>query len=281
MPAAQAQATGWHANLNLRFARRRGHTALVERRHSGPLLVQSPFYPEGGVCHTYVLHPPGGVAGGDQLSIKTHVGDNSHALLTTPAAGKFYRCAQGVAAQSVELVVERGAALEWLPQENIFFAGTHASLTVKVALEADASFIGWDISCFGRPACEESFHSGSVCSDLHLNRAELPILMEQLNVVPGIRSIIGHHGSRRPHDAWNTSFCVYQPENGRRRRRSDRFPTHRGDAYVDRRIEQVGATSASRLPGLRIAAGTCNVPVGTRLLHALPLVHAVTSRPPA
>ena len=52
---------GWLAELSLRYEHRSSRTVIAARRHQGPLTVQKPFYPEGAVCHTYVLHPPGGV----------------------------------------------------------------------------------------------------------------------------------------------------------------------------------------------------------------------------
>lgn len=80
-----AQSQGWQAKLELGFVHQHGKTILTHRRHFGPLTVQRPFYPEGGVCHVYVLHPPGGIVAGDQLSICGHAGEHSHALVTTPA----------------------------------------------------------------------------------------------------------------------------------------------------------------------------------------------------
>lgn len=112
---------GWLAEIALRYEVKRGVTRLTEKRHIGPLMVQRPFYPEQGIAHTYLLHPPGGVVGGDNLLINIDVQSQAHALLTTPGATKFYRSAGGVAHQIQTLKVAPNGFLEWLPQENIFF----------------------------------------------------------------------------------------------------------------------------------------------------------------
>ena len=56
--------TGWLARLDLEYAVAHARTGLTRRSHSGPLVVQKPLYPEGPeVCHTLILHPPGGIVG--------------------------------------------------------------------------------------------------------------------------------------------------------------------------------------------------------------------------
>ena len=45
-----------------------------ERRHEGPFCIQRPFYPGDGACHVYLLHPPGGLAAGDELDLDVDVG---------------------------------------------------------------------------------------------------------------------------------------------------------------------------------------------------------------
>ena len=60
-----AVSEGWQARLDLEFALSQQKTVISKRRHSGPLTIQRPFYPEGDVCHLYLLHPPGGVVAGD------------------------------------------------------------------------------------------------------------------------------------------------------------------------------------------------------------------------
>lgn len=59
---------GWKAQLELEFAKQGEKTLLVKRRQFGPLTVQRPFYPEGDVCHVYLLYPPGGIVGGGSLT---------------------------------------------------------------------------------------------------------------------------------------------------------------------------------------------------------------------
>ena len=123
---AAAAREGWQASLRLGFAPRAARTALVHREQRGPLAVQRPFYPEGDTCHLYLLHPPGGVVGGDRLDIEARTTGEAHALVTTPGATKFYLSAGHTAHQTQRLRVGAGGALEWLPQENIFFPGALA-----------------------------------------------------------------------------------------------------------------------------------------------------------
>src|SRR5215470_6252307 len=113
---------GWRARLALRYQRMDSATRLTGRHHSGPLLVQKAFYPEGSdVCHSVLLHPPGGIAGADRLDIDVALGDGTRVVITTPGAAKWYRSAGLVAEQHVTLSVGTSASLEWLPQENIIF----------------------------------------------------------------------------------------------------------------------------------------------------------------
>ena len=158
---ALPQPASWKARLALEFERREARTVLASRVHDGPLVVQKPLYPEGGeVCHAIVVHPPAGVAGGDELMIDVRARAGASAFLTTPGAGKWYRSAGAWASQDVKLAVERGATLEWLPQEAIVYEGARASLGLEARLEHDARLVAWDIVCFGRTLSGERFERG-------------------------------------------------------------------------------------------------------------------------
>ncbi len=170
---------GWRAALTLRFRRDESRTVLARRSSRGPLQVQRPFYPEGEVCHVYLLHPPGGVVGGDRLEIRAELETGAQVLLTTPAAGKFYRSAGARAEQLQHFSVAEGAALEWLPQETIVFDGARARGTTRIELAPGARFLGWEIVCLGRPACGERFTNGLFIQGMEVYRQGRPLLHER------------------------------------------------------------------------------------------------------
>lgn len=171
---------GWHARLELEFAKHAARTVIARRRHSGPLTIQKPFYPEAsGACHVYLLHPPGGVAGGDSLELDVAVAGGAHALITTPAAGKFYRSDGRQASWRQRFRVLEDSTLEWLPQETIVFDGSRGELCSRVDLGTRARFIGWETVCLGRPAARESFASGCYRQRLEIWREQRPLLIER------------------------------------------------------------------------------------------------------
>lgn len=163
LPDPPPFAAAWQARLGLRFARRAGGTVLAGSRHEGPLRIQKALHPEGPeLCHAIVLHPPAGIAGGDQLAIDFELEDGAQALLTTPGAGKWYRSAGAAAEQSVTLKVGSGGTAEWLPQESIVFDAAQARMRTSVELEAGARYIGVETLCLGRRASGETFSCGAL-----------------------------------------------------------------------------------------------------------------------
>lgn len=189
MPVAIASdASTWRGRLQLGFSHREGRTCLSERRREGPLAVQRPFYPEGGVCHVYLLHPPGGVVGGDRLELDVTAGSHGEVLLTTPGATKFYRSAAPQAVQDQRLRIEEGASLEWLPQENIYFPGARVQMNTRVELADQARFCLWESHSLGRPVNSEAFDEGDLDLRLEVWHDGRPLLLERLRVTPERRA---------------------------------------------------------------------------------------------
>ena len=186
MRVADPLAASWSARLGLRFEARAERTVLAERRQEGPLVVQKPLYPEGeAVCHAIVVHPPGGVAGGDQLSLDVASGRGAHVLLTTPGAGKWYRSAGAQAAQTLSFEV--AGVLEWLPRETIVFDGAIARLGCRVELHGDARYVGWEVLCLGRSGAGERFARGSIDVETRIRRDGKPLWIERGRIEGGGR----------------------------------------------------------------------------------------------
>ncbi len=171
--------SSWQARLELEFAQQQQRTVISRRQHHGPLVIQKPFYPGDGVCHVYLLHPPGGIVGGDQLELQAHAQCDTRVLLTTPAATKFYRSSGATAGLQQHLHVAAGACLEWLPQETILYSGSNVQLQTHITLAPTARFIGWEILCLGRPASDETYSSGACQQQFELWREHEPLVIER------------------------------------------------------------------------------------------------------
>ncbi len=171
LPARTALFTpSWHAELELGYGRFGDSTRPTQRRHKGPLRVQKHLYAEGPeVCQHIIVHPPGGIAGGDRLNLSASVDCDAWAQLTSPGAAKWYRAA-GPAFQQLELKVAAGGTLEWLPQETIVFSEAKAELTTRIDLEGNARLFYWDVVVLGRPASGERFDHGHFQAQLDISR---------------------------------------------------------------------------------------------------------------
>jgi urease accessory protein len=180
------RASTWRASLALGFEHAQGRTRLARRAHEGPLVVQKPFYPEGdAVCQVVVVHPPGGIAGGDALEVILDVGTRAHAQLTQPAASKWYRSAGPAAAQHVHARVADGAVLEWLPQGAIVFDGARAESTFHLAIAPTACLIAWEFVCLGRAARGERFARGRWRQCIEIVRDDALIWSERVDLAGG------------------------------------------------------------------------------------------------
>ena len=180
----------WDAELALGYEFRAGRTTLARRSSRGPLAVQKMLYPESeAVCHTILLHPPGGIAGGDNLALEVARGPHAHAVFATPGATKWYRSAGAPSRQRIDISVADKGVCEWLPQENIYFESVIAANAIDVKLGADAVFCGWDVMCLGRIASGERFARGSVRQRIAVSAGQRP-LFEELSLVEGGSAIL-------------------------------------------------------------------------------------------
>jgi len=159
---------GWHAHLKIDYRRDGDHTQALDR-HDGPLRVLQRLYPEGpSVCHHVLVHPPGGIVGGDGLALELTLAEASHALITTPGATRFYRSAGDTALQTLDARLAPGARLEWLPLETLAYSGCLAENRMRFELAPGAEAIGWDVLALGLPAADAAFERGRFTQRIEL-----------------------------------------------------------------------------------------------------------------
>lgn len=159
----------WNATLELDYTRRDAKT-VAHFRHNGPLRILQSLYPEGdAICHNVIVHPPGGLVGGDTLDIRISAETNAHGLITTPGATRFYRSDGELALQRTTLSLKAGARIEWLPLEAICYSGCLAENHLSMTLAPGAELMGWDVTALGLPAANKPFERGSFCQHIEVS----------------------------------------------------------------------------------------------------------------
>lgn len=185
----------WHAALRLDYTRE-ADRSVARFLHDGPLRILQSLWPEDrGICHNVLVHPPGGLVGGDTLAVRVHAAEGSHGLVTTPGASRFYRSEGAIALQDVELHVERGARLEWLPLEALYYSGCRAANRLRMHVAPGGEMLGWDVAALGLPQAGQPFVRGSVQQHIELQGAWLErgrIAAADTRLLDGPLGLAGH-----------------------------------------------------------------------------------------
>ena len=243
----------WQGSLSLDYRSDEVHGAMrttVRDRHDGPLRVLASLYPEApAVCHNVLVHPPGGLVGGDVLDIAVTLAPGAHALITTPGATRFYRSTGAPATQRLHASLAEGARLEWLPLETIAYSGCIAENLMRFDLAPGAEMMGWDVLALGLPASEQAFERGRYTQCI-----ELPTRWLERGVVAAadahlLDSPLGWAGQRVMGTLW---FAA-----------GDALPTARKDLLLDLAREAVESDA------LKARAGATTVHDGIVVLRVL------------
>lgn len=181
----------WQAHLQLGLASSERGTRLYRCRHKGPLYVQKPFYPEGKTCaHIYLLHPPGGLVSGDNLTIDVALSDHAHSVVTTPGAARMYRARKDspMQQQTTTLTLGEHAIMEWFPMETIVYNAAAATVNTQINLSETSTYMGWEITCLGLPASQSLMSEGYFQQRYTITKNGLPIFIDRL-----------HYDAKHPH----------------------------------------------------------------------------------
>ncbi len=158
----------WQANLKLAYERH-GERVVARHEHSGPLRILQSLYPEGdAICHNVLVHPPGGLVGGDTLDIAVQTAADTHGLVTTPGATRFYRSDGPLALQTTRIAMQAGSRLEWLPLEALCYNDCNAENRLVMSIEPGAELLGWDMTAFGLPNANLPFVQGSFAQHIEV-----------------------------------------------------------------------------------------------------------------
>lgn len=179
----------------------------LKHRHLGPLRIQKALYPEGpALCHAIIVHPPGGIAGGDRLEVQLQSQTRSQGLVTTPSAAKWYGT-DGVvpARQKIEIALD--GQLEWLPQETIVFDRALVESEITIKAGAAGAMLGWDHLIFGRHASGESFKTGRFAQSLRIHLLEGLVWHDRI-VLEGGDALFDSPIGLRGHHACATFWAI-------------------------------------------------------------------------
>lgn len=174
---------GWKGFLSFTFVNDGKRTVVKDKQHYGPLVLQRPYYQELDRPSVLVIHPPGGIVGGDILELNVKLKDGSKGLISTPAATKFYRSKGRLAKQVQAIDMSDSCELEWLPQETLFFDQSVSENVLSFNLNnSNNKLIAWDIVGLGRPASGEGFDNGILAQSLELTIEGSLVFVDRLNV---------------------------------------------------------------------------------------------------
>ena len=228
----------WHAQLDLDY-RLEADRTVARHGHTGPLRILRTLYPEGdAICHNVLVHPPGGLVGGDTLNLNILVAAGAHGLVTTPGATRFYRSDRELALQRTVINVASNARMEWLPLEAIAYSGCLAENHLTLSLAPGAEMMGWDVTALGLPFADKPFESGNFCQHL-----EVPgVWLERANIRARDALLLDSPLGLAGHRCFATLFFV-SGSKLTRQRRQDALDTARRVIQAHLLCATAGATS--------------------------------------
>jgi len=145
-------------------------TTLNDLHQSGSLKALFPQQ-SGPDFQAVLINTAGGITGGDSFSITARAATDSRLVLTTQAAERAYRAQPGqVGRLENRVVVEKGAHVNWMPQETILFQGCSLARFLHVDMQAGASFLMVEPLVFGRAAMGETLTAASFTDRIEIRR---------------------------------------------------------------------------------------------------------------
>jgi urease accessory protein len=138
----------------------RGKTVVKEQYSKIPLFTQRALYLEESLpsmAYIYIMSPSGGILQGDRYRMDIVLKNKACAHITTQGATRVYRMERNYATQIVNVVVDDGCYLEFVPDQIIPFRDSRFYQTVNLKVHDNGTMIYSEMIVPGRVASGESF----------------------------------------------------------------------------------------------------------------------------
>ena len=194
MGAVSSAASGaveptWRGELELTVAPRAGRCVAVHQFHRGALRVLRPHYLDATGQVTYaVVNPGGAYLDRDRYRMAVTVRDGGELLLTTQSATKVYRTPVDHTLQVMDVVLEPGARLEYLPDQLIAYRDSRYRQRTRVEMADSASLMMSEVVTPGWSPTGERFRYEWVQLRTEVVMGGVPVALDNLLLEP-----VAHH----------------------------------------------------------------------------------------
>ena len=163
-----------------------GKTILEDLSFTAPYKIMTPFEKENGGIQIMPLCASAGIMAGDSQEFSYHVKEGADLEILSQSFEKIHKMDEGSASRTIEVQVDKNAALYYYPQPVIPFAQSAFDSKMTIHLEDETSklFLLEIISC-GRNAHEERFQYRRFSSKVLLYRGEKLIYRDNTRYEPG------------------------------------------------------------------------------------------------
>ena len=163
-----------------------GKTILEDLSFTAPYKIMTPFEKENGGIQIMPLCASAGIMAGDSQEFSYYVKEGADLEVLSQSFEKIHKMDEGSASRTIEVQVDKNAALYYYPQPVIPFAQSAFDSKMTIHLEDETSklFLLEIISC-GRNAHEERFQYRRFSSKVLLYRGEKLIYRDNTRYEPG------------------------------------------------------------------------------------------------
>jgi urease accessory protein len=145
-------------------------TVIKDQFTRVPLFTQKALYLEESfpsMAYVYIMTPSGGILQGDRYRIDLTLSNNAHAHITTQGATRIYKMERNYATQMVNIIVDDGCYLEYIPDQIIPYKDSRFYQTVNARVHENGTMVYSEMLAPGRVASGESFEYDIVYMATH------------------------------------------------------------------------------------------------------------------